>query len=66
MTYSDLIKFYGTQAAAGKAIGVTQPSVCEWQTSSVPYLRQCEYELASKGKLKARLEDDARWKKKAA
>ena len=60
MTYTDLIKFYGTQAVAAKAIGLTQPSVCEWKTSSVPFLRQHQFEIVSRGKLKAHIADDLR------
>lgn len=53
MTYNQLIEYYGSQAAAARAIGVKPPSVAEWKEGGVPLPRQAQYELDSGGKLKA-------------
>lgn len=62
MTYDDLIKHYGTQVAAGKALGelgegggrgLAQSSVAEWREKGVPLNRQAQYELITRGRLKA-------------
>lgn len=60
MTYEDLISHYGTQKAAGEALraidgkGVTQASVSEWkERGEIPHPRQCQYEVLTKGRLKA-------------
>lgn len=66
MTYQDLIQHYGTQAAAAKALGLAQPSVHEWQHTTIPYDRQCQIQVATGGRLLARRKDDARLKRKAA
>lgn len=60
MTYEDLISFYGTQKAAGEALGafgsdqvVKQPSVAEWKEKGIPAPRQAQYEVLTNGALKA-------------
>jgi len=53
MNYSDLIKHYKTQGAIAEAIGLKQPSVCEWQDSGVPEQRQLEFQKLTGGALKA-------------
>lgn len=60
MTYDQLIDHYGTQKAAGEALGafgpneaVKQSSVAEWKEKGVPAPRQAQYELLTRGKLKA-------------
>jgi|DEB0MinimDraft_10_1074344.scaffolds.fasta_scaffold134013_1 hypothetical protein len=53
MTYKQLIRHYGTQVNAAKAIGVTKGAVCQWQHTGVPILRQYQVELLTNGKLKA-------------
>jgi DNA-binding transcriptional regulator YdaS (Cro superfamily) len=60
MTYDQLIKHYGTQAAAAQALGLSQPSVWAWKDRTIPYDRQCQIQVATNGKLKAKLEDDGR------
>lgn len=64
MTYEELIAHYGTQKAAGDVLGVSQPSVADWQKGGIPLPRQAQYELLSKGALKAELPESA--KEKAA
>ena len=53
MTYEQLIEFFGTQRAAGEALGIAQPSVSEWKEKGIPLPRQAQYELLTRGKLKA-------------
>lgn len=59
MTYTQLISHYGTQAAAGEALkvidgeGVAQSTVAGWKEKGIPQPRQAQYEIATKGRLKA-------------
>lgn len=59
MTYDDLISHYTTQAAAGEALkqidgkGVAQSTVAGWKVEGIPGPRQAQYELVTRGKLKA-------------
>lgn len=59
MTYYDLILHYSTQAAAGEALkqidgrGVAQSTVAGWKESGIPVPRQAQYEIITRGKLKA-------------
>lgn len=53
MSYEDLINFYGSQAAAARAIGIKPPSLAEWKVKGIPLPRQAQYELDSEGVLKA-------------
>lgn len=60
MTYDELIHYYGTQKAAGEALGafgpgeaVKQSSVAEWKEKGIPAPRQAQYELLTDGALKA-------------
>lgn len=64
MTFDELIEYYGSQKAAGQALGafgpkeaVNQSSVAEWKDKGVPAPRQAQYELLTKGALKADLAD---------
>ena len=66
VTYADLIKFYGSQTEAAKALHLSQPAVWEWQHNTIPYDRQCQIEVDSAGKLRADRKHDARLKRKAA
>ena len=60
MTYADLIAHFGSQAAAARALELSQPSVYGWKDSSIPYDRQCQIEITTDGALKARRDDDSR------
>lgn len=53
MEYEDLIRHFGSQAEAARALGLKPPSVSEWKKKGVPHPRQAQYELLTKGKLKA-------------
>ena len=53
MRRQDAVKFFGSQTAVGKAIGVSQASVQKWEEGAIPVMRQLQIEVASKGKLKA-------------
>jgi DNA-binding transcriptional regulator YdaS (Cro superfamily) len=53
MRRTEAIKFFGSQTAVGRAIGVSQASVQKWTDEGIPVLRQLQIEIASKGKLKA-------------
>lgn len=53
MTYKQLVKHFGSQAAAARALGLKPPSVSVWQHKGVPLPRQAQYELLTDGALKA-------------
>ncbi len=53
MTYNDLLQHFGSQGAIARAIGLSQPSVWEWQEKGVPLPRQAQFELITDGALKA-------------
>lgn len=60
MTYEQLLDYYGTQKAAGEALGafgpgeaVKQSSVAEWKEKGIPAPRQAQYEILTRGELKA-------------
>lgn len=60
MTFDQLISYYGSQKAAGEALrafgpdqGVSQPSVAEWKEKGIPAPRQAQYEILTRGRLKA-------------
>lgn len=54
VTPKQVLDHYGTQLAAGSAIGVGQSAVANWvKRGKVPPLSQVKYEQVSGGKLKA-------------
>ncbi len=62
MTFDQLIDYYGTQKAAGAALGqlgegegdgLAQGSVAEWKDKGIPPPRQAQYEIITRGKLRA-------------
>lgn len=56
MTYDQIIKHYGTQAKAARAIGVVTQMLVGWNNrNTVPLDKQCLYEVDSAGRLKADL-----------
>jgi hypothetical protein len=65
MTYDELISYYGSQAAAARRLHLAQPSVHDWQHTTIPYERQCQIQIDTNGKLIARREDDERLLRKA-
>lgn len=63
MKYDDLIKFYGNQSVAGKAIGLSQTPVSRWHVAgAIPFWAQCQYQVITKGALRADMKDDPRRK----
>ena len=52
MKTADVIEFFGTQAAAAKAIGIAQPSIAKWGAYP-PDVRQVQIERLTKKKLLA-------------
>lgn len=55
MTYEQVLKHFGSQAAAARALGVSQPSVWGWQKAGIPIERQIDIEIKTEGKLRADL-----------
>jgi hypothetical protein len=59
MTYTQLLNHYGTQTAAGEALkqidgkGVAQSTVAGWKEDGIPQPRQAQYEVVTRGKLRA-------------
>lgn len=59
MSYDDLIVFFHTQAAAGAALAplrgkpVAQSTVSGWKKDGIPEAVQAQYEVVTRGKLKA-------------
>lgn len=54
MKVDDLIDFFGNQAKAALALGVTQPSISNWRKRGrIPHLQQLRAEHFTEGKLKA-------------
>lgn len=59
MTYEQLISHYKTQDAAGKALGTitgkkaAQSTVATWRVRGIPLPVQAQYEVITRGKLKA-------------
>lgn len=53
MTFGQLVTYYGSQAAAARALGIEPPSVNEWKDKGIPLPRQAQYELLTRGKLRA-------------
>lgn len=62
MTFDQLIDYYRTQSAAGAALGqlgegngkgLAQGSVAEWKEKGVPGPRQAQYEILTRGRLRA-------------
>jgi DNA-binding transcriptional regulator YdaS (Cro superfamily) len=52
MKTKDAIRYFGTQDALAKALGIKQSAVGQWP-ERVPELRQLQLELLTKGELKA-------------
>lgn len=54
MTPDQVIKHFGTQAAAAEALGIGQPAVSNWVARGVvPSVSQLKLEMVTGGKLKA-------------
>lgn len=55
MTYDDLVSLYGNGNKAAKALGKSRQTVHQWKARGIPFEAQYRIQLATKGKLKARL-----------
>jgi len=53
MTYYQLKKHYGTAGKACAAVGLTAPRATVWRKKGVPINYQCQFELLTRGKLRA-------------
>ncbi len=54
MTPQDIVLFFGSQAEAGRQLGVTRAIVSYWEKRNiVPVSTQLKIEVATRGKLKA-------------
>ena len=50
MNLADAVKHFGTKSRLAKALGLARSSVTGWG-EEIPWLRQCELEVLTKGKL---------------
>lgn len=53
MNYDDLIKFFGSQSGAARALGVKPPSVHAWREGGIPLTRQYQIQVLTGDALKA-------------
>lgn len=54
MSPKQLIEFFGTQAKAARALGLSQPTVAGWIVAGeIPEARQYQVEIATNGALRA-------------
>lgn len=55
MKFSEVLKHYGSVVNIAYALQVSVPTVYDWQKNGLPYPRQCQVEIETKGKLKAKV-----------
>jgi len=54
MTYKDVLRHFGSQAAVAESVGVTLEAVKQWQQrNQVPKGRQWQLQVLTSGKLRA-------------
>jgi DNA-binding transcriptional regulator YdaS (Cro superfamily) len=53
MTYQQLVKHFGSEAEACKALGLPQSTVNFWAKNGIPAWRQSQIEYATDKKLRA-------------
>jgi hypothetical protein len=53
MDYPKLIKHFGTEAEAVRALGIPQTTINAWADSGIPSWRQYQIEVLTNGKLRA-------------
>ena len=59
MTFNEAKEFYGKQIHIGQVLNLGKSSISSYKDKGgIPYGYQCEIEKLTKGKLKARREDD--------
>jgi len=55
MTLEETLKYYGSVKAMADSIGVSRQTIYLWKEKGrIPFARQAQIELETKGKLKAR------------
>lgn len=55
MTHAELVSHYGTATKAADKLGYSKQAVSAWKKSGIPFDVQFRVQLATKGRLKARL-----------
>ena len=60
MNYEDLIRHFGSQSKAARALNVKPPSVHQWKEDGIPETRQFQIEVLTGGALKADRSQEAR------
>jgi DNA-binding transcriptional regulator YdaS (Cro superfamily) len=55
MTFSEMLKHYGSAANAARAIGLHRQAVSRWKKGAIPLDQQVKFELATDGALRANL-----------
>jgi hypothetical protein len=53
MTYEQLVKHFGSEAEASRALNIPQSTINPWSSNGIPHWRQSEIEYATDGKLRA-------------
>jgi DNA-binding transcriptional regulator YdaS (Cro superfamily) len=54
MTFSEIIKHFGSQVAAAQKLGISQPTISMWRARGrIPALQQLRIQHVTRGKLKA-------------
>lgn len=53
MTYTQLLRYYGSEAKAVRALDIPQSTINAWKWLGIPSWRQSHIEHATNGKLRA-------------
>jgi DNA-binding transcriptional regulator YdaS (Cro superfamily) len=53
MTYAQLVRHYGSEAKAVRALAIPQSTINTWAKLGIPHWRQSHIEHATNGKLRA-------------
>lgn len=56
MKFSQVLRHFGSVVNIAHALQVSVPTIYEWKKTGLPYCRQCQIEVETKGKLKANKE----------
>lgn len=54
MKFNEVLRHYGSIINIAYAMQVSLPTVYGWKKNGIPYPRQCQIEIETKGKLKAK------------
>ena len=52
-TFTDAVRFFGTQKKLAEACGVTTPAVALWKRDGIPVTRMYQIEILTNGAIKA-------------